>query len=50
MWGVSVNVVRGSSLVFGTFVLGGGGSVVIGCLYMLGVSAWGYVLYVERVG
>ena len=33
MWGVSINAVRGTSdlsLVFSTFVLGGGGSVVIG--------------------
>ena len=58
MWGVSVNVVRGSSdrsLVFSTFVLGGGGgggSVAIGCLYILRMVLLPGVMYctVERVG
>ena len=38
VWDVSINVVRGSSdrsLIVSKFVLGGGGKVVIGCLYIL---------------
>ena len=55
MWGGSVNLVRGlsdRSLVFSTFVLGGGGNVAIGRLYILRMVllSGGYVLYAERVG